>query len=110
MAYNQPNPERVRQALAGQEYTEKNMFGSRGFMVNSKLAVCVRENDIMYKVSPEEYAAAIAEGRAKAMEMRGRMMKNWLHMDNEKLADENTFSYWLRAALSYNRQATGKNK
>lgn len=103
MAYNQENAERVRQALTGLAVEEKRMFGSLGFMVNSKLALCVKEHDMMFKLSQNDYNEALADNSARPMIHANRIMKQWVFVENDKLEDPVSFGKWLKAALKYNQ-------
>ena len=51
MAYDLELAERIRTKLAGQQMTEKKMFGGIGFMLNGNMVCGIHKNDLMLHVS-----------------------------------------------------------
>lgn len=104
MAYDQLVADRVRQALGDKgPIVEKTMFGSLGFMVRGKLSVCVRKENVMYKVGERKANEAIDSGEAEPVNMRDRVMKDWVYVDNSKLDEASEFKKWLNLALNFNK-------
>lgn len=101
MAHNMQMTDRFRGAFAefGADVVEKNMFGSLGFMVNDKLAVCVREPNVMFKFSAARRDELIEQGIAAPVVMGKRTMKNWVFIENGLLTDKAAFDGYLAEAL-----------
>lgn len=68
-------------------------------MVNGKLVTCVREHDVMYKLSLDDYSQAIASGVASPMIHNNRVMKQWVFISLEQLIS--SFDNWLAKALAF---------
>ena len=77
------------------------MFGSLGFMVTGNLTICIRSDDVMYKVGPEAAAVAIEAGNALPMEMRGRPLRGWVLVGYDTLEDKAEFDGWLQLAMDW---------
>jgi TfoX/Sxy family transcriptional regulator of competence genes len=59
---NEQLTDRVREALVNAtDVTEKRMFGGICFMVDDKMCICVRDNQLMCRVGPDEYETAVEE-------------------------------------------------
>ncbi len=100
MAYDTTMVIRVREALGSRgTVDERNMFGSLGFMVNGKLAICVQANAVMYKLSSADAAKFIEQGVASRAVMGKRTMKNWVVVPNDALAKEVLFEAILNQTL-----------
>jgi TfoX/Sxy family transcriptional regulator of competence genes len=103
MAYSQLTADRVRLALTGSfSFDDKRMFGSLGFMIKGNLVVCVRENNVMYRIGPELTAQALKSNDAEPVIMKTRVMKGWVYISNEKIVNSKDFDKWLQYALDYN--------
>lgn len=75
MAYDEATAARVRQALAAVDgAVEKRMFGGLVFMVNGNMCCGVDQGNLMLRVGPAQYAAALEEPDAGVMDFTGRPM------------------------------------
>lgn len=65
MAYNEKLANRIREALVEHPgVEEKKMFQGMCFMVNGKMCIGVRDNEIMCRIDPEKYEFVLAEQSA----------------------------------------------
>ena len=56
MAYDERLADRLREALAERpDVAERKMFQGMCFMVNGKMCICVRDNELMCRIDPEVY-------------------------------------------------------
>lgn len=94
---------RIREALADEKVKEKPMFGSLGFMVNEMLCVCVKSDEVLYKLSPEDFEEAIVLEGCRPMIQNGRVAKGWVFVSSEQLQQQDDFRSWLNKALSFNK-------
>jgi TfoX/Sxy family transcriptional regulator of competence genes len=94
---------RVREALAGEKVEEKSMFGSLGFMVNGSLCVSVKTDEMLYKLSPENFELAINLEGCRPMIQNGRVAKGWVFISFKLLQKQDDFQMWLNRALSFNK-------
>jgi hypothetical protein len=76
VAYNEALAHRVREALAGRNgVTEKRMFGGLTFMLADKMCCGVVKDELMVRVGPEGYEAALKEPGAHPMDFTGRPLR-----------------------------------
>jgi TfoX/Sxy family transcriptional regulator of competence genes len=104
MAYDEQMAQKFRKELAKFDaitVNEKQMFGALGFMIGGKLAVCVGDKDVMYKLGVEESKKLIAQGVASPVVMGSRTMKQWVNIYFSTLNDPNKFKEYLVKAICY---------
>lgn len=108
MAYNEDLTGRVRALLAHvPKVEEKKMFGSIGFMVNGKLCIGVGDHpdhNMMVRVGPEKYAAALKHPGAAPAIMRGREHPGYVFLTNRAIKSEADLRRWVDLALEYNQK------
>ena len=102
--------ERLRALLAEEPSTrEVSMFGGRSFMVNDKLVASARkEGDLLVRVDAERHGELTRQRGATQAEMgAGRDMgPGWIAVSAASIASDEGLSFWLDAALDYNRATT----
>jgi len=101
--------DRVRDALAAHPAVrEVKMFGGLSFMVNEKMAVCVRsDGDLLVRCDPGQADDLLAlEGAGPAEMGAGRpMSKNWISVGQEAVESDDQLAFWVGVTLEYNRAA-----
>ncbi|PJZ25660.1 hypothetical protein CH352_02605 [Leptospira hartskeerlii] len=111
MAIHDKTAERVRKALTKQkEVEEKKMFGGLCFMVNGKMCVCVREEELMFRIDPKDYESILEKKKARPMIHNGNLMKGFVFVSIEEVKPEKEFGYWMELALDYNKSAKASKK
>lgn len=80
---------------------EKRMFGGLCFMLNGNMLCGVHKGGGMFRVGPDNEAAARAIDGAGPMDFTGRPMKGFVNVTDEGLADDARRAEWLRLALDY---------
>jgi hypothetical protein len=110
MPHNAELIERLRTLLADEPSTrEVSMFGGRSFMVNDKMVASAFKNgDLLVRVDAERHGELMMEPGATQAEMgAGRVMgPGWIAVSATSIAGDDRLSFWLDAALDYNRVAT----
>ncbi len=103
MSYDQGLAERVADLLAqlGQRaIRQKNVFGGRGFLAGKSTFAIVFEGDLVLKLSPAEYAAALHEPGVLPFAPDGeRPMSTWVVVSGESVADDPQLLEWLGRGL-----------
>jgi TfoX/Sxy family transcriptional regulator of competence genes len=111
MAYNEKLADKVREALADQKKVEeKVMFRGVCFMVNGKMCVCVSEDELMCRVGPDAYEAALEQPGCRPMIHGTQTMKGFVYVDHEALRTKKQFDHWLTLSLAFNKQAKATKK
>jgi hypothetical protein len=91
MAYNESFATRVRDVLGEQPgLAEKKMFGGLAFLVDGNMACDVRGDDLIVRVAAEVAAAALPEPGTRLFDLTGRPMKDWLLVDDDGHAEDET--------------------
>ena len=103
MAYDEELAERVRELISAREnVTEKKMFGGIAFLVGGNMAVGVRGEDLLVRLSEEDARKALTEEGVRPFEMGSRRRpKGWVLVGPEITADENSLSEWIDAGADY---------
>jgi len=111
MPYNEELAVRVRNALAGQRrVVEKKMMGGLTFMVNDKMCVGILHDDLMARIDPDVYEAALTRKGCREMDFTGKPMKGFVFISPEGTRTARDLSYWLDLALAFNKKAKASKK
>lgn len=105
MAFDEELAERIR-TLAVDEppLTEKKMFGGLGFMLDGNMAVAASSSGgLMVRIDPDEIGELTGRPGAGPMEMKGRTMNGWLHIEPVGLSDDDSLADWLSIGLDFAR-------
>ena len=79
MSYDETLADRVRAVLARKRgISEKKMFGGLAFLVNGHMACGIIGDDLMVRVGPEAYDAALTKAGARPMNFTGRAVSQRL--------------------------------
>lgn len=111
MAYNEKLNNRLREALAHlPDVEEKYMFGGVCYMVNGKMCVGIANDELMCRIGPAGYEAALEEKGCREMVFTGRPMKGYVFVSEEGMKTEKQFSYWVNLCLAFNKEAKASKK
>jgi TfoX/Sxy family transcriptional regulator of competence genes len=111
MPYDEELVQRVRLLLPPRlKVEEKNMMGARTFMVQGKMCVCVVHDDLMARIDPGEYEAALKKKGCREMDYTGRPMKGFVFVGPEGTKSKRDLETWVNMALEYNAIAKVSKK
>ena len=111
MAYSENLAEKVRNAImttSGVE--EKRMMGGLTFMVNGKMCVGVVRNDLMVRLDPAVYDAALKKQGCREMDFTGKPMRGFVFVSPDGTSKEKDLNYWLDLALDFNKKARSSKR
>ena len=78
----------IRTTLAGVgEIREVKMFGGIGFMLNGNLVAAASKRGLLVRVGKAQQDEALTRPGARPMEMRGRVMEDYIYVDPPALTD-----------------------
>ena len=81
MAYDEKLADRVREVLQRRRgVSEKKMFGGLAFLVNGHMACGVQGDDLMVRVGPDAYDAALKKAGTRPMDFTGRPLKGMVYV------------------------------
>jgi hypothetical protein len=105
MAYDEELASRVRVIVEDVPgLTEKRMFGGLAFLVDGNLAVSASgKGGLMVRVDPDRTDSLLDEPRVRRMEMRGRQLDGWLHVDTTVVDRDPALQEWVGVGLAYAR-------
>ena len=102
MAFDEGLAQRIREVLADQPgLVEKKMFGGVGFMLQGNMACGVNKNDLVVRVGPEKYEAAVIRPQARPFDITGRPMKGWVMVDGSRWEDPDELETWLTTGRDF---------
>ncbi|RYF40861.1 MAG: TfoX family protein [Cytophagaceae bacterium] len=102
---------RVREALADlPRIEEKKMFGGICFMVDDKLCICVKNDEMLCRIHPDDFEAALETEGTRAMIMGDRQAKGYVYVHEDALSTKKRFDDWVGKALVYNKIAKASKK
>jgi len=103
MAYDEELADRLRALLGGRPgLTEQKMFGGLAFLIGGNMAIAASgQGGILVRVDPAQSDDLVATTSAEPMEMRGRSMAGWLHVDTAAVADDDALGEWVERGTAY---------
>lgn len=111
MAFNEQLNNRIREALADVPHVEeKQMFGGICYMVNDKMCIGVVWDEMMCRIGPDHYEAALEKNGCREMLFTGKPMKGYVFVAAEGMQSQKDFQYWIQLCLQFNEQAKPSKK
>jgi TfoX/Sxy family transcriptional regulator of competence genes len=102
MAYDEGLAERIRSALDGERgCTEKKMFGGVAFLLRGKMFVGIVKDDLMVRVGPDGYEAALKSPFARPMDFTGKPMAGYVYVSPAGTVDDEALAGWVRRGLKF---------
>ena len=109
MAYDEGLAQRLREALADADgLTERRMFGGIAFMLGGNMAVGATGDELMVRTGPQRYAEALAHPHARVFDMTGRVMRGWVVVAPEGMADDQALAAWVQVGADFARSLPPK--
>jgi TfoX/Sxy family transcriptional regulator of competence genes len=111
MAYSEQLNDRLREAMSDFEMVEeKHMFGGTCFMLNDKMCIGVVGEELMCRIGPDVYEAALGRHGCREMVFTGKPMKGYVFVNEEGLKTTKDFDYWINLCLKFNEKAKSSKK
>jgi TfoX/Sxy family transcriptional regulator of competence genes len=111
MAAEQTLATQVRQLLTGTaNVEEKKMFHGLAFMINDKLCLSVKDDNLLVRIDPALTETVLKVAGCKQMVHNNRIMKGYFFVSAEALHNKKELSYWVQLALDYNKVAKSSKK
>ena len=102
MACDEKLADRIRRALGSRpDVTEKEMFGGMAFLLDGKVFVGIAKDDLMVRVGPERYEAALAQAHVRPMDFTGRPMKGYVFVGLEGTRTQAAVATWVERAIRF---------
>jgi TfoX N-terminal domain len=112
VAYDEALADRIRDLIGPEpRLTEQKMFGGLAFLIGGNMAIAASgQGGALVRVDPAQGDELIATTAAEPMEMRGREMSGWLHVDTEHLRTKRQLEKWVGLGTAYARSLPPKKK
>ena len=111
MTYDEGLAERVREVLAGlcdvRAVEERKMFGGLCFLVGGKMACGILGEELMARVGPDGYEAALRRKHAREMDFTGRTMRGFVYVSAAGVRRTRDLSGWVGQGVAYARSVKG---
>ena len=102
MPYDEGLAQRVRDVLEERPgIAEKKMFGGLAFLLGGKMCVGIVREDLMVRVGPDEYAKAVRQPHARAMDFTGRPMKGFVYVGHEGFESDADLTRWVARGVAF---------
>jgi TfoX/Sxy family transcriptional regulator of competence genes len=102
MAYDETLADRIRRTIGPRpDVTEKKMFGGLAFLLGGKMFCGIVKDELMVRVGPERYAAALAEPHVRPMDFTGRPMKGYVYVAARGAKTEKGIRGWLEQGAAF---------
>ncbi|MBE7176035.1 MAG: TfoX/Sxy family protein [Mucilaginibacter polytrichastri] len=110
-----PANERLLRALRTklsdtEKVEERALFQGISFMVDGKLCIGVRGDEIMCRVGPHVYAEALEKNGVRPMMHGKSAMKGYVFVDESALGRDADLQYWVDLCLAFNPEAKASKK
>jgi TfoX/Sxy family transcriptional regulator of competence genes len=112
MAYDEQLAERARELISARaDVSEMKMFGGIAFLVGGNMAVGVRGDELLVRLSEEDAERALAEDGVGPFEMGSRRQpKGWVQVAPERLADDASLAEWVDIGADFAASLPPKKK
>jgi TfoX/Sxy family transcriptional regulator of competence genes len=102
MAYDEVLAERIRGSLSDRDgVSERKMFGGIAFMIGGNMACGVVHDDLMVRVGPDAYDAALANEHVRPMDFNHRPMRGMIYVGADGLRTEDDLARWVDAGAGF---------
>ena len=104
MAYDEGLAQRLRDALAEERgISEKRMFGGLCLLVEGKMCVGIVKDELMVRVGPEKYEAALARPGARPMDFTGKPMTGFVFVSQDGMGLDRELEEWVQLGVTFAR-------
>ena len=102
MAYDEKLADRIRRAIGPRDdVTEKKMFGGVAFLLDGKMFCGIVKDDLMVRVGPLRYEAALAEPNVRPMDFTGRPMNGYVYVGPGGSRTVRAIAKWVEQGAAF---------
>ncbi|MFA6033254.1 MAG: TfoX/Sxy family protein [Myxococcota bacterium] len=103
MAYDEGLAERVSEMLDDGDirHQVKKMFGGICYLINGNMAAGIIGDDLIVRVGPDGYKAAMARPHTRKFDFTGRAMKGWVVVGSEGLDEDGPLKSWIDCGVGF---------
>src|SRR2546427_5349167 len=102
MAHDETLADHIRRALGPRaDVIEKKMFGGLAFLLGGRMFCGIVKDQLMVRVGPERYAAALAEPHVRPMDFTGRPMEGYVYIAARGARTEKGIRGWVELGAAF---------
>lgn len=102
MAYDEELAERMRTKLkSSRGVTEKKMFGGVGFLFNGNMACGIIKDDLIVRLSEDEFTKALKRKHVRVFDYSGRPLKGWIYVSAEGYTSDKALAGWIEKGIAF---------
>src|SRR5262245_58463871 len=110
MSYDENLAGRIREAVGrAPDVTEKRMFGGLAFLENGSMFCGVAGEDLMVRIGPDAYDAALTIAHVRLMDFTGRPMRGYVFVGPGGCSRRARVGKWVTAARNFVSTLGGKS-
>jgi hypothetical protein len=87
---------------------EKKLFGGVGFMVHGNMACGVNKEDLIVRLSPHDFEAALRLPHVRVFDIGGRPMQGWVLISPGGYVSKTALRNWIKKSLSFAKSLPAK--
>ena len=111
MAYDEKLAERIRTVIGSRgDVTEQKMFGGVAFLRSGKMFCGIVKDDLMVRVGPERFAAALARAHVRPMDFTGRPVNGYVFVGPGGSRTERAIRNWIDQGMAFVSTLEGATK
>ena len=102
MAYDEGLAQRVREMIEERDgFNDKKMFGGICWLFHGNMAGGIINEDIIIRVGPGRYDAALQQPDTRVFDITGRVMKGWVMVSGNGLKSDATLAEWIQTGVDF---------
>ncbi|TND10530.1 MAG: hypothetical protein FD123_172 [Bacteroidetes bacterium] len=112
MAYDELLAKRISSAFKTMRVKteEKKMFGGICYMIQDKMCCGIVKEDLMLRVSHEQYELLLKKPNVRPMDFTGKPMKGFLYVNQKAFPSEKALCDWIAFAVDFVKTNPAKKK
>jgi TfoX/Sxy family transcriptional regulator of competence genes len=102
MAYDAGLAQRVREVLEERsDLSEKKMFGGIAFLLGGNMCVGIVGDELMVRVGPDAYEAALEQPFAREMDFTGKPLRGMLYIADPGFREDAQLAGWVERGVAF---------
>ena len=102
MSYDKKLADRIRRALGPRDdVEERTMFGGLAFLRDGRMFCGIAKDDLMVRVGPEGYDAALEKPHVRPMDFTGRPMTGYVFVEPAGRRTDAALRAWVNLSASF---------
>ena len=101
MSYDEKLAQRLRKILATRSDVTERMFGGLAFMLRGRMFCGVIKDDLVVRVGPDQYEAALQQPHARPMDFTGRPLTGYVYVAPAGYQSKSALEKWVQRGAAF---------